>query len=230
MTVVQMRRSRFSILGSVIILAACWSFVSQAQQRDKPTSGQPGTELKTISLDSHVTTASSSELSLGLFSAADGSDWLTLEVTDESRSVIKDLGQHEWTDAFKVPAVEPLPELKPGEHREVRIDRADTTIASAGDFPPSRSALDPPARTADSVAPPRPPVEFSAQVTAPRTGKPKLSPPQTFARTLLGHIYVIHVVNPDADFYALARVETVAARHNCTISWKQIPSPPAGTK
>jgi hypothetical protein len=46
-----------------------------------------------------------------------------------------------------------------------------------------------------------------------------------FARAVLGHVYVIHVVDDTRDFYALFRVEALQRGDNCTISWKLIAPP-----
>ena len=46
-----------------------------------------------------------------------------------------------------------------------------------------------------------------------------------FVRAVLGHIYVIHVVDDVRDFYALFRVENLQKGDQCTISWKLIAPP-----
>ena len=56
-------------------------------------------------------------------------DWF--EVVNGSdgggRSVISDLGKHSWSDVIDVPALAPLPELKPGEQRLTKIDASADT-------------------------------------------------------------------------------------------------------
>ncbi|MFZ0751948.1 MAG: hypothetical protein WAM70_21490, partial [Pyrinomonadaceae bacterium] len=60
-----------------------------------------------------------------------------------------------------------------------------------------------------------------------RDGKPKIDP--MFLRAVVGHIYVIHVVDDTRDFYALFRVEALSKGDGCTISWRIIPAPAAET-
>jgi hypothetical protein len=48
-------------------------------------------------------------------------DWLEVVGTNETRTVIKDLGVHDWNEPLKVSTLKPLPELKPGERRNLTI-------------------------------------------------------------------------------------------------------------
>jgi hypothetical protein len=48
-------------------------------------------------------------------------------------------------------------------------------------------------------------------------------------RAVVGHMYVIHVVDGASDYYALLRVEALERGDNCTITWKVIPAPDATT-
>lgn len=45
------------------------------------------------------------------------------------------------------------------------------------------------------------------------------------AKIVSGHMYVIHVVKAQSDFYVLVHVDSLVKGDNCTISWKRIPSP-----
>lgn len=61
------------------------------------------------------------------FLAINGEDFFTVNHGERDRSVIKDLGTHEWTDGFGLPALGPLPELAEGERRLITVDAtADT--------------------------------------------------------------------------------------------------------
>ena len=52
-----------------------------------------------------------------------GEDWFqVMNVKDGDRSVILDLGAHSWADEIALPALTPLPELLPGEQRQIRVD------------------------------------------------------------------------------------------------------------
>lgn len=46
-----------------------------------------------------------------------------------------------------------------------------------------------------------------------------------FAKAKVGHMYVVHVKDEEADFYVLFRVEQLEQGERCTISWKRIPTP-----
>jgi hypothetical protein len=54
------------------------------------------------------------------FEIANGSD-------GSGRSVIRDLGEHSWSDEIAVPVLAPLPELKPGEQRLIKVDASADT-------------------------------------------------------------------------------------------------------
>ena len=45
---------------------------------------------------------------------------------------------------------------------------------------------------------------------------------RTFARAVVGHLYVVHVKKPGCDFYALFRVESIETGDSCTISWLRL--------
>jgi hypothetical protein len=45
-------------------------------------------------------------------------------------------------------------------------------------------------------------------------------------KAVVGHMYVVHVVDGASDYYALLRVEAVERGDNCTITWKVVPAPP----
>ena len=76
--------------------------------------------------------------------------------------------------------------------------------------------------SSDLVVRPRP--QSSAAPRRPkRDGQPKIDP--MFVRAVVGHIYVIHVVDDVRDFYALFRVENLQKADQCTISWKLIAPP-----
>ena len=49
-------------------------------------------------------------------------DYFQVRIGGDKRSRIKDLGKYEWADSFKIPVLDPLPELMPGETRAVVVD------------------------------------------------------------------------------------------------------------
>jgi len=55
-------------------------------------------------------------------------DWFMVGmISPRKRSVIKDLGEHNWSDVIKIPVLEPLPELKEGEQRRITVDSSAGT-------------------------------------------------------------------------------------------------------
>jgi hypothetical protein len=44
-------------------------------------------------------------------------------------------------------------------------------------------------------------------------------------RAVAGHMYVLHVKEERADYYAMFRVESLGAAGECNLSWKRVPSP-----
>lgn len=110
-------------------------------------------------------------------------DWLIVSAGPNKRSVMKELGQHNWSDAFNVPVLEPLPRLLEGEKRHITVDSSADTHAA-----------------------------WAKSTTH-------------FAKAKVGHMYVMHVKDEEADFYVLFRVEQLEQGEQCTISWKRIPTP-----
>lgn len=167
------------------------------------------------------------DLYYGMLQVGDEKDWVQSASGQSDRSVIKDLGVFEWTSSFKVPVVDPLPKLKPGEQRQVTIDAsgADGADGAAG----KPGAPGQPGADADGVVRERPvrepqlPAPLAIPARPKRDGKPKVDP--LFVKAVAGHLYVIHVVDETADFYALFRIDALERGDNCTISWQVIPNP-----
>jgi len=169
------------------------------------------------------------DLCYGSLYVGDFYDWFDTYDADR-RTVVKDLGQRHWSDQFHVPALRPLPELDAGQHRQVSVDAsgkdgedgrpgADGVSGSSGsaDF---RSEKEPGDIPGPALAIP----EASRPQRQKHDGKPRVS--SFFTKAVLGHLYVIHVVDQDEDFYALFRVDALQPGDRCTISWRVIPSPP----
>jgi hypothetical protein len=170
----------------------------------------------------------------GYLQANDELDWFQSSGSEGNRSVIRDLGEFDWSADISVPMVEPLAKLKPGERRNVTVD------VSGADGAPGKSGgtqvvLGGNERTDYSLLPnndgPVPgdnkivmSVPAHAKPWRPKNdGKPKVDP--LFVKAIAGHVYVIHVVDASRDFYALFRVDALERGDNCTISWKLIPEP-----
>jgi hypothetical protein len=193
------------------------------------------------------------DLSFGTLS--DGhDDWFVVGIGDDERTVIKDLGQLGWNEKFKAPIIRPLPALKPGEHRYFTINGKGPSQGLPSSIRGAPSArdqyIDVPLNGLPAVPesnagagrmsePSQPPVfslpqskpskatagnfEMSA-ATGPKDSKGS-KPAPLLAKVVLGHLYLIHVVKAQSDFYVLVHVDGLVPRDNCTISWKRIPSP-----
>jgi hypothetical protein len=187
------------------------------------------------------------DLSYGTLYAGDDHDWFKVSTLPGDRTALKDLGELTWDDQFDIPEVQPFPELKPGEQRIIAVNMSGK--AGEDGLPGGariRSFHDKaPAEVTDVIySGPSPvtggmpgSVQFHSAWPAPeappviRRPKPKPSPryiDPVYVKAVVGHMYVIHVVSPGADFYALYRVESLSSGDNCTISWKLIPTPQDG--
>lgn len=61
------------------------------------------------------------------FAAINNQDWFILHNSNENRTVIRDLGQLNWSDSIEAPRLEPLPLLPKGQPRNVVIDTSGDT-------------------------------------------------------------------------------------------------------
>jgi hypothetical protein len=155
------------------------------------------------------------DLRYGMLYAGDEWDWFQ-STTRGTRSVIKDLGPRSWDDAVKVPVVEPLPKLLPGEQRHVTVD---VSGADGEDGAPGAPGAD-----ADGVVRQRtPPTPIVQPKKKKHDGKPNVDP--VFVKAVVGHMYVIRIVDDHRDFYALFRVEALERGDYCVVSWKPIDAP-----
>lgn len=154
------------------------------------------------------------DLYYGHLYAGDDWDWFQSAANPGQRSLVRDLGALDWNDSFTIPIIEPLPKLKPGEVRNITVD---TSGADGADGAPGADG--------DGVVRPRP--GENVQRPPKRDGKPKIDP--VFAKAILGHLYVMHVVDDVSDFYVLFRIDALTRGDNCTISWRLVPAPESPT-
>ena len=161
------------------------------------------------------------DVNYGSLYVGDEWDWFSASTAKDARSVIRDLGQFGWGDYVEVPVIKPFPKLKEGQTRTFKVDASG---ADGEDGAPGAPAED--GKPADGQTRQRP-VQATAADQAPkkekRSGVPEVDP--VFAKAILGHMYVVRVVDNDADFYVLFRVEAIERGDNCTITWKRIPPP-----
>ena len=178
----------------------------------------------------------------GLYAGEDH-DWFQVSTNREARSAFRDLGQFGWNDYFEVPVVEPFPKLKKGEERVITVDTsgADGADGKPGAQGAPGGGMEPivlhPQQSMTQTPPPveqpwltrtTPPAPAPTAPRVKRDGVPKIDP--VFVKAVVGHMYVIHVVEGDADFYALFHVESLVRGDRCTITWKLIPPPAASAR
>ena len=59
-------------------------------------------------------------------------DWFSASTENDNRSLIRDMGELNWFDTYKVPVITPLPKLEAGKMRNLTVDSsADTGKAWA---------------------------------------------------------------------------------------------------
>ncbi|MFL6332221.1 MAG: hypothetical protein ACJ754_02655 [Pyrinomonadaceae bacterium] len=188
------------------------------------------------------------DLAYGTLSVGEEHDWLQVAASNTTRTAIKDLGALNWNDSFQVPVVEPFPQLKAGEQRLIVVNADGPNRPARPTFPkplpgpevnseallrgsPIRFGYSPfiipdvpgPVVGIEGPSLPRKPTPPQPPPAPSRPPSPPTTP--IFAKAVVGHIYVVHVVEEDADYYALFRVESLERGDHCTISWKLIPPP-----
>jgi VWFA-related protein len=174
------------------------------------------------------------DISFGLISNQ-RNDWFVLRTGDEERSVIKDLGRLDWHQKFKIPIIEPLPAMGPGEHRMVMINTSgdDSASKSAGGLPldirgaPSSRdhGLEFPTGDLDLGSEP-PPVRTVWPPDSKKSKQSKSDP--VFAKVLQGHMYALHLVDSRSDYYVLIHVDALMPGDSCTFSWRRVTTQAAG--
>lgn len=172
----------------------------------------------------------SCDLSYGLLGINNDFDWLQVSMSQESRTVIRNIGQFGWNEQFEVPVVTALPKLQPGEKRIITIEAngADGADGARGARGADASRSDPGSGVihANEVQldsrNQRPSFWAPTPPRAKHDGLPKVDP--AYVKAVVGHMYVAHVVNEVSGYYALFRVDALEDGA-CTVSWKLIPTP-----
>lgn len=202
-----MRRAALMFIG-ILFLGAGALLSARAQQPQPATATlfsvnkHQGEQLKYCINLKRAVNGVPCDIAYGMLYAGDELDWFQSVNAPDSRSMIKDLGAKDWSTSFEVPVVEPLAKLKPGEQRHITIDTSGADGADGAD--------------ADGVVRPK-------SSRPKRDGIPKIDP--AFVKAVVGHVYVIHVVDDSRDFYALFRVDDLQRGDYCTVSWKLIQNP-----
>jgi hypothetical protein len=215
-----------SIIASLVLLAASFSMMAQEPSAASSVTLYSSLQDKTGARDCLRFQAETQkeigcDVRYGSLRIGDEWDWLESSLASDNRSVIGDLGAYEWTGGPKIPWVEPFPKLKPGEQRSFSVDSSG---ADGKDGAPGVSGR----RGADGdgivrsdpeerIPPANPPSRSK------RAAGYKVSP--VWVKAIVGHMYVIHVVDETRDFYALFRIDKITRGDNCTISWQPVPAP-----
>jgi hypothetical protein len=176
------------------------------------------------------------DLVYGSLYAGEDHDWFQVSTDRSTRSAFRDLGALGWNDYFEAPVVEPFPKLKEGEERVITVntdgaDGADGEHGAPGGNDMGSITLHPQQSMTQTPPPVEQPWLSSRAAPAPpqpalrekRDGVPKIDP--VYVKAVAGHMYVIHVVDGDADYYVLFRVEELVRGDRCTVTWKKIPPP-----
>lgn len=163
------------------------------------------------------------DLNYGSLYVGDDLDWFSVSTGRDARSAARDLGELSWTEHFEIPVIKPFPKLKEGEERTISVDSSGADGADGAPGAPAQDGVDADGKLRPKAARPIATGDTQIAPKEKRTGVPKVDP--VFVKAILGHIYVMRVVDNDSDFYVLFRVEALERGDNCTISWKRIPSP-----
>jgi hypothetical protein len=67
------------------------------------------------------------DLLYGSLSIGDDLDWFSASTATDNRSLIRDMGEINWFDSYKVPVITPLPKLEPGKQRTIKVDSSGDT-------------------------------------------------------------------------------------------------------
>lgn len=223
-----MKRAMWIFIGAVLSLSCLSpsSFVAAQQPTESTVTLYSSIKYKipvkncqNFKVDPGEVLRAPCDLRYGSLHINDDLDWFANSGEESSRSVIKDLGALSWTAEVNVPVVEPFPKLKPGEKRVVTIE---ANGADGADGANGANGAD-----ADGVVRNRQTDPKSGRPAPPKRpkhdGKPKIDP--VFVKAVVGHMYVIHVVDDSRDFYVLFRVEEVKRGDSVTFTWREIPGP-----
>lgn len=123
------------------------------------------------------------------------------------------------------------PRLKPPDFTDASRAKTFPTVTSGNppqvaavhDLPGGASAL---GRSADNAGGVGTGIDFWPQPTSPLPLH-KAKGDVVSVKAVVGHMYVVHILDRASDYYALLRVEALERGDNCTITWKVIPAPPS---
>lgn len=162
------------------------------------------------------------DLCYGYIYAGKDLDWFEVLGSEDSRTVLKDLGRINWGATFKLSVLEPLPKLKEGERRQITID---TSGRNGADGAPGAARAGAPGTNENWMEQIWPNLTIPLETVKNPPHRKRLGNQPALAKAVPGHIYEIHVVNSRDDFYALFRVDSLTRGDNCTISWERVPTP-----
>jgi hypothetical protein len=67
------------------------------------------------------------DLLYGSMHIGDDLDWFSASTAKDNRSLIRDMGELNWSDLYKVPVITPLPKLEEGKERNIVVDSSGDT-------------------------------------------------------------------------------------------------------
>jgi hypothetical protein len=150
------------------------------------------------------------------FLSISNDDYLQADVDrPEQRNKLIDLGKFNWTDSFRVPVIEPLPALRPGETRQITVNASGRNGADGASGRPGNKHYGSP------KTPSHLPVDTGGSETRDDWEKTN----GVFAKAIVGHMYLVRVKDDQSDLYVLARIDDLVQGDHCTISWKIVPAP-----
>lgn len=139
------------------------------------------------------------------------------------------VGKYGWNDKFTVPFVEPWPPLAPGEQRHITVNASGTSVADDTAGRPGsrgvasmngdgtytrieRRSAGKTYATADVTK------QVSSKVVG-KDGKVRNDGYTPLTVAMKGHMYAVHVMDADRDFYVLIHVDEVVTGDRIKISF-----------
>lgn len=163
------------------------------------------------------------DLVYGNFRVSEEWDWFYVPASRfNARSRIVSLGIKKWDEISWLPAIEPLPELKPGERRTLRIDASGAKGADGApgrEGAPGLNGMNGDGSVSRGTYLPAEPVKSGA-VTEPAK-KPVITS-EYLIKAVKGEMYLLRVVDDEHDFYVLMRVDEIVRGRTATISWRKL--------
>lgn len=136
--------------------------------------------------------------------------------TAQSRMI--DLGQHSWDETIGIPSIEPWPELKPGENRNVTFNTSGAGRGQPIDY--GKASLT--TQVSSTVT-----QTGTASGGLVRTGKVVKADTYTpVIEAKKNHVYLVHILDKKWNYYLLFRVDDLVRGEKAVLSFKRVPFNP----